>query len=229
MTTLAATQQQSVDPFAAKLVGRYLSGAPLEGADDATEDPGSTNPDAVLEKSKINAFACLTDPDGIQVPRAAHIRAAHPRAQEPPGEHEGRRRRILRRDFRFAESFDPDSRPDSPFGADPQFPTTGVSASSPTNSRSATAPSGVAWQLQESPYGVPIAVCEPSQSTRTGLLIGQSGNLALPLIGIEASPSTQAGICQRVLSNKIEPGEIPQTHRLVVTGAGHDAIRADCY
>jgi hypothetical protein len=57
VTSQAAKQKQSVDPFAAKLVGRYLSGAPLEGADDATEDPGSTNPDVVLEKSKINAFA----------------------------------------------------------------------------------------------------------------------------------------------------------------------------
>jgi hypothetical protein len=53
-----AKQKQSVDLFAAKLVDRYLSGAPLEGVDDATENPGSTNPDAVLEKSKINAFAC---------------------------------------------------------------------------------------------------------------------------------------------------------------------------
>jgi hypothetical protein len=57
VTTQAANQKQSVDLFAAKLVGRYLSGAPLEGADDATEEPGRTNPDVVLEESKINALA----------------------------------------------------------------------------------------------------------------------------------------------------------------------------
>jgi Dyp-type peroxidase family len=119
--TEAARQEQSVDLFAAKLVGRYMSGAPLEGADDAAKDPGKTNPD-VLDKSKIDAFAYSTDPDGIQVPRAAHIRAAHPRAQEPPGEQAVRRHRIIRRGFSYGQSFDPDSPPDSPSGADPQFP-----------------------------------------------------------------------------------------------------------
>jgi hypothetical protein len=39
VTTQAAKQKQSEDLFAAKLVGRYLSGAPLEGADDATRTP----------------------------------------------------------------------------------------------------------------------------------------------------------------------------------------------
>jgi Dyp-type peroxidase family len=121
VTTQAARQERSVDLLAAKLVGRYLSGAPLEGADDAAEDPGRMNPD-VLEKSKINAFAYSTDPHGMQVPRAAHIRKTHPRAQKPPGEQEGRRRRILRRGISFGESFDPDSEPDSPSGPDPQFP-----------------------------------------------------------------------------------------------------------
>jgi deferrochelatase/peroxidase EfeB len=103
------------------LVGGYMSGAPLEGADDAAEDPGKTNPD-VLEKSKVNAFAYSTDPDGIQVPRAAHIRKIHPRSQEPPGEQEGRRRRILRRGIPFGDSLKPDTRPESSAGADPQFP-----------------------------------------------------------------------------------------------------------
>jgi Dyp-type peroxidase family len=121
VTTEAAKQEQSVDLLAAKLVGRYMSGAPLEGADDAAEDPGKTNPD-VLEKSTVNAFAYSTDPDGIQVPRAAHIRKIHPRSQEPPGEQEGRRRRILRRGIPFGDSLKPDTRPESSAGADPQFP-----------------------------------------------------------------------------------------------------------
>ena len=122
VTTQAPKQRQSVDLFAAKLVGRYWSGAPLEGADDATEDPGRTDPEVALDRTRINAFAYSTDPHGTQVPRAAHIRKTHPRAQEPPGEEEGRRRRILRRGIPFGDSFDPGSEPDSPSGADPQFP-----------------------------------------------------------------------------------------------------------
>jgi deferrochelatase/peroxidase EfeB len=36
-TTQAAKQRQSVDLFSAKLIGRYQSGAPLEGAENAPE------------------------------------------------------------------------------------------------------------------------------------------------------------------------------------------------
>ena len=122
VTTQATKQKQSVDLFSAKLIGRYQSGAPLEGAENAPVDPGQTDPNAYLEKGKINAFSYSTDPDGTQVPRAAHIRKTHPRDQKPPGEEEGRRRRILRRGLPFGESFDPDSQSDSPSGADPQFP-----------------------------------------------------------------------------------------------------------
>ena len=84
MTTQAAEQEQSVDLFAAKLLGRYLSGAPLEGADDAAEDPGRTNPDVILEKSKINAF-CVLDGSGWDAgaTRRPHPQT-HPRAQSRP-------------------------------------------------------------------------------------------------------------------------------------------------
>jgi Dyp-type peroxidase family len=121
VTTQAATQSQSVDLFSAKLVGRYPSGAPLEGAGNAPVDPATTDP-GVLDKNKINAFAYSTDPHGAEVPRAAHVRKTHPRDQQPPGEQEGRRRRILRRGIPFGESFDPGSQADSPSGADPEFP-----------------------------------------------------------------------------------------------------------
>ena len=121
LTTEAAKQEQSVDLFGAKLVGRYRSGAPLEGADNAAEDPGTTNPD-VLGKAKINAFAYSTDPHGAQVPRAAHIRKTYPRDQQVPGDESGERPRILRRGIPFGRTFHYGNPPDSPFGTDPQFP-----------------------------------------------------------------------------------------------------------
>jgi Dyp-type peroxidase family len=117
----AANLGQSVDLFGAKLVGRYRSGAPLVGADNAAEDPGTTNPE-VLEKTRINAFTYSVDPRGMQVPRAAHIRKVYPRDQEVSSKELGERPRILRRGVPFGLSFRHGTPPDSPFGADPQFP-----------------------------------------------------------------------------------------------------------
>jgi len=121
VTTEAAKQDMSVDLFGAKLVGRYRSGAPLEGAGNAAEDPGTTNPD-VLGKTRINAFGYLTDPQGTQVPRAAHIRKTYPRDQQVSGNQNAGRPRILRRGIPFGQSFRHGTPPDSPFGADPPFP-----------------------------------------------------------------------------------------------------------
>lgn len=121
VTAQAAEQRQSVDLFGAKLVGRYRSGAPLEGAGNAAEDPGTTNPE-VLGKARINAFAYSTDPHGAQVPRAAHIRKAYPRDHQASGDENGERPRILRRGIPFGRTFHYGNPPDSPSGADPQFP-----------------------------------------------------------------------------------------------------------
>ncbi len=117
----AKPENKSVDLFAAKLVGRYRSGAPLAGANDAAVDPGTTNPD-VLHKTKINAFVYSTDPDGTQVPRAAHIRKAYPRDQQVSEKEQGERPRIIRRGIPFGQSFRHGNPPESPFGADPPFP-----------------------------------------------------------------------------------------------------------
>jgi Dyp-type peroxidase family len=117
----AARHGMSVDLFGAKLVGRYRSGAPLVGAGDAAEDPGTTDP-ATLDKARINAFAYSTDPQGAQVPRAAHIRKAYPRDQDVGGGELAERPRILRRGIPFGQPFRHGNPPGSPFGADPQFP-----------------------------------------------------------------------------------------------------------
>jgi Dyp-type peroxidase family len=111
----------TVDLLGAKLVGRYRSGAPLVGAEDAAEDPGTTKSD-VLEKDKINDFGYSTDPHGTQVPRAAHIRKAYPRDQPASRNEPGERPRILRRGIPFGQSFRDGNPPHSLFGADPRFP-----------------------------------------------------------------------------------------------------------
>jgi Dyp-type peroxidase family len=111
----------TVDLLGAKFVGRYRSGAPLVGADDATEDPGTTKPE-VLEKDEINNFGYADDPAGTQVPRAAHIRKAYPRDQKVFKNEPIKRPRILRRGIPFGQSFRNGHPPDSPFGAGPQFP-----------------------------------------------------------------------------------------------------------
>jgi Dyp-type peroxidase family len=117
----AARRETTVDLLGAKLVGRYRSGAPLVGAGDAAQDPGTTDPE-VLEKARINAFGYAVDPKGTQVPRAAHIRKTYPRDQEAPAGELAERPRLLRRGIPFGQSFRHGTPTDSPFGADPPFP-----------------------------------------------------------------------------------------------------------
>ena len=117
----AVKQRTSVDLVAAKLVGRYRSGAPLVGADNAAVDPGMKNP-KVLDKDVVNAFVYSTDPRGTDVPRAAHIRKAYPRDQEVAAEELRERPRILRRGLPFGQSFRDGHPPESQFGANPRFP-----------------------------------------------------------------------------------------------------------
>jgi Dyp-type peroxidase family len=121
LTSEAARLGSTVDLLGAKLLGRYRSGAPLVGAEDATEDPGTTKSGA-LEKDRINDFGYSMDPQGMQVPRAAHIRKAYPRDQPTSRNEPGERPRILRRGITFGQSFRDGNPPHSPFGADPRFP-----------------------------------------------------------------------------------------------------------
>jgi Dyp-type peroxidase family len=117
----AQADSWSEDLLGAKLVGRYRSGAPLEGANNDQADPAVATPD-VLDDSTINNFEYAPDPDGTQVPRAAHIRKAYPRDQIEPGEQEAERHRILRRGIPFGHSFHSGGRPASPYAPDAAFP-----------------------------------------------------------------------------------------------------------
>lgn len=104
------------DVVGAKLVGRYKSGCPLERTnsqsehdpdfDPTLEDPAILDP-STLQDSQINNFGYSGDPDGVRVPRAAHIRKAYPRDQTVPGEDAAQRHRLLRRGIAFGTSFRP--------------------------------------------------------------------------------------------------------------------------
>jgi Dyp-type peroxidase family len=118
----APQSQLSVDLLGAKMVGRYRSGAPLEGANNAATDPGTTDPTR-LDKDNINNFEYQqNDPDGLQVPRAGHIRKAYPRDQQPPGKEEAERRRIMRRGIPFGRPFHRGGEAESPYASRPEFP-----------------------------------------------------------------------------------------------------------
>jgi Dyp-type peroxidase family len=100
----ASTVELDAGQLGAKLVGRWPSGAPLEhvigehtDVDPSQADPSIADP-TVLHDDHINDFEYQEhDSDGHLMPRAAHIRKSYPRDEEPPGDAEGDRHRILRR------------------------------------------------------------------------------------------------------------------------------------
>ena len=78
--------------LAAKIVGRWRDGTPLEVSPDAPD------PDLVEDPSRINDFSYGDDPAGMRCPMGSHIRRANPRDGE--GFFKGRmtnRHRIIRR------------------------------------------------------------------------------------------------------------------------------------
>lgn len=114
-------QARGIDPelLAAKLVGRWRSGAPMEqvpalpaGVNPATApDPAKAAP-AVLNDDQINNFDYEPgDADGSRVPRAAHIRKVNPRSANPPGKTETNRHRMLRRGIPYGPEFQPTEQP----------------------------------------------------------------------------------------------------------------------
>lgn len=108
--------QLSMDPeqLAAKLVGRWRSGAPMEHVpglaktiDPSTSDPSAAHA-AVLDDAHINHFDYEPgDADGHLVPRAAHVRKVNPRSSTPPTKTESNRHRILRRGIPYGPELTP--------------------------------------------------------------------------------------------------------------------------
>jgi Dyp-type peroxidase family len=127
LTEQATAQGLSEDLLGAKLVGRWKSGAPLENtlhapaADPAAGDPASSNP-SILSDHHVNDFVYAPDDaDGHLVPRAAHIRKANPRNEDPPSAVETRRHRILRRGVPYGTEFQA-TEPPYPGAAGPVAP-----------------------------------------------------------------------------------------------------------
>lgn len=113
----ATTANLTPDQLAAKLFGRWPSGAPMEhvpglpkNVDPSTTDPSAEHPD-VLTNEKINKFDFSDDHDGLRVPRAAHIRKTNPRADALADGDSSARHRMLRRGIIYGPEFTPGETP----------------------------------------------------------------------------------------------------------------------
>ncbi|WP_131746619.1 Dyp-type peroxidase [Frankia sp. Cppng1_Ct_nod] len=102
--TDAVKTEISAEALAAKAVGRWRSGTPVDQAPKADDRFGS---DPMLD----NDFDFADDAEGLRCPRFAHIRKMYPRSAPPPspGEDAVNQRRILRRGIPFGLPFDPTS------------------------------------------------------------------------------------------------------------------------
>ena len=89
--------------LAAKLVGRWRSGAPL------TLAPDHDDPALGADPLRNNDFTYSADPDGRQVPLGAHMRRANPRDSEMEVLVDVNIHRIIRRSTTFGAPYDPDA------------------------------------------------------------------------------------------------------------------------
>jgi Dyp-type peroxidase family len=104
------------DQLAAKLVGRWPSGTPMEHVpgmpktkDPSAEDLGTQT----ILTNHLNDFDYGGDTDGLRVPRAAHIRKVNPRAADLPGGEASNRHRLIRRGIPYGPPFQDG---ESPYG-----------------------------------------------------------------------------------------------------------------
>jgi Dyp-type peroxidase family len=87
--------------LAAKLVGRWRSGAPL------TLAPDRDDPELGADPLRNNDFTYAADPDGRQVPRGSHMRRMNPRDSEMEVLVDVNIHRIIRRSTTFGAPYDP--------------------------------------------------------------------------------------------------------------------------
>jgi len=103
--------------LAAKVVGRWPSGAPLVKVPGcpAHVDPTATDPSvehpAILKEGNINAFDFSKDSEGTAVPRASHIRKMNPRADTLPDGDTATKHRMVRRGITYGPEFQPGETP----------------------------------------------------------------------------------------------------------------------
>ena len=93
---LPADDPITVEGLAARVIGRWRSGAPLALAPDRDPGPGAL-------AGRLNAFDFAADSHGLRTPHFAHVRKMNPRGAAFNDE----RRRIIRRGIPFGAPFDP--------------------------------------------------------------------------------------------------------------------------
>ena len=89
--------------LAAKLVGRWRSGAPL------TLAPTEDDPALGQDSQRNNDFTYADDPDGKLVPRGCHMRRMNPRDTEMPVLTDVNLHRIIRRSTTYGAPYDPNA------------------------------------------------------------------------------------------------------------------------
>jgi Dyp-type peroxidase family len=95
--------EQEQELIAAKLVGRWRSGAPLTLAPDAD------NPSLGADPKRNNDFNYANDPHGRQVPLGSHIRRMNPRDTELSRLTDVNIHRLIRRGTTYGAPYDPNA------------------------------------------------------------------------------------------------------------------------
>jgi deferrochelatase/peroxidase EfeB len=96
-----ARTAQERELLAAKLVGRWRSGAPL------TLAPDRDDPALGQDPQRNNDFDYAADPDGLQVPLGCHMRRMNPRDSRMPVLTDVNIHRIIRRSTAYGAPYDP--------------------------------------------------------------------------------------------------------------------------
>jgi Dyp-type peroxidase family len=98
----AGTEQER-ELLAAKLMGRWRSGAPL------TLTPTDDDPELGADPRRNNDFTYAADPHGRQVPLGSHMRRMNPRDTEMAQLADVNVHRIIRRSTTYGAPYDPDA------------------------------------------------------------------------------------------------------------------------
>ena len=98
-----ARTEQDREMLAAKLVGRWRSGAPL------TLAPEHDDPELGADPQRNNDFTYAADPDGRQVPLGSHMRRMNPRDTKLAILTDVNVHRIIRRSTAYGAPYDPDA------------------------------------------------------------------------------------------------------------------------
>ncbi len=94
------------EKLAAKVLGRWRNGVPLELS------PETDSPTGGISEDQLNNFSYGTDPVGLRCPIGAHIRRGNPRDQPMLPVGDSSARRIMRRGLPYGPKWSPGDQPD---------------------------------------------------------------------------------------------------------------------